>query len=120
MIGQRQLKRLIAIDCHIKTEMRNHKLLNKLPGELNHAVNFRCSKQSTFDEISTTLQEVRIRTSIGRYNTHSAGDNRENPTLEDRETHDSECEITRGSHNCESPNHYVENFPKNREEIFER
>ncbi|MBW0479969.1 hypothetical protein O181_019684 [Austropuccinia psidii MF-1] len=77
----RQSKRLIAIDPHIKTEMRNHKLLAKQPGDLEHAVECRCAKESTLDEISTTLQEVRIRTSIGRYNTHSTGDKRENPTL---------------------------------------
>ncbi|MBW0577988.1 hypothetical protein O181_117703, partial [Austropuccinia psidii MF-1] len=86
----RQSKRLISIDPHIKPEMRNHKLWNKLPGDSEHAVKCRCSKESTLDEISTTLQEVRIRTSIGRYNTHSTGDNRDNPTLEEKETHDSE------------------------------
>ncbi|MBW0586173.1 hypothetical protein O181_125888 [Austropuccinia psidii MF-1] len=100
--------------------MRNHKLLTKLPGDLEHAVKCRCSKESTLDQISNTLQEVRIRTSIGRYNNHSTGDNRENPTLEAKETHDSESEITTGFHNCESPNHYAENSPKDREEIFPR
>ncbi|MBW0536854.1 hypothetical protein O181_076569 [Austropuccinia psidii MF-1] len=37
----RHSKRLIAIDPHIKTEMRNHKLLTKLIVELDHAVKFR-------------------------------------------------------------------------------
>ncbi|MBW0582321.1 hypothetical protein O181_122036 [Austropuccinia psidii MF-1] len=97
----RQSKRLIAIDPHITTEMRNHKLLTKQPGDLEHELKCRCSKESTLDEISTTLQEVRIRTSIGRYNTHSTGDNRDNPTLEAKETHDSDSEITTGFHNCE-------------------
>ncbi|MBW0521120.1 hypothetical protein O181_060835 [Austropuccinia psidii MF-1] len=81
-------KRLIAIDPHIK-KMRNHKLLTKLPGDLEHEVKCRFSKESTLDEISNTLKEVRIRTSIGIYNTHSTSDNRDNPTLEARETHDS-------------------------------
>ncbi|MBW0531978.1 hypothetical protein O181_071693 [Austropuccinia psidii MF-1] len=66
------------------------------------------------------FQEVRIRTSIGRYNTHRTGDKRENKTLEEKGTHDSESEITTGSHNCESQNQYADNFPKNREEIFGR
>ncbi|MBW0540864.1 hypothetical protein O181_080579 [Austropuccinia psidii MF-1] len=39
-----QSKRLIAIDPHITTEMRNQKLLTKLPGDLEHAVKCRCSK----------------------------------------------------------------------------
>ncbi|MBW0517669.1 hypothetical protein O181_057384 [Austropuccinia psidii MF-1] len=87
---------------------------------IGHAVKFRSSKESTLEEISTTLQEVSIRTSIGRYNTHSTGDKRENPTLEAKETHDSDSEITTGSHNCEPNNHYSENFPRDREEILER
>ncbi|MBW0548988.1 hypothetical protein O181_088703 [Austropuccinia psidii MF-1] len=40
----RQSKRLIAIDPQITTEIRNHKLLNKLPGELENSVKCRCSK----------------------------------------------------------------------------
>ncbi|MBW0566930.1 hypothetical protein O181_106645 [Austropuccinia psidii MF-1] len=100
--------------------MRNHKLLTKLPGDLEHSVKCRCSEESTLDETSTTLQDVRIRTSIGRYNTHSTGDKRENPTLEAKETHDSDSEITTGFHSYESPNHYAENSPKDREEIFAR
>ncbi|MBW0589052.1 hypothetical protein O181_128767 [Austropuccinia psidii MF-1] len=63
---------------------------------------------------------MQIRTSIGRYNNHSTGDNRDNPTLEAKETHDSDSEITTGFHNCESHNHYAENSPKDREEIFAR
>ncbi|MBW0588909.1 hypothetical protein O181_128624 [Austropuccinia psidii MF-1] len=116
----RQSKRLIAIDPHIKTEIRNHKLLTKLPGDLEHAVKCRFSKESTLDEISTTLPEVRIRTSIGRYNTHSTGDKRENTNLETKETHYSEFEITTGFHKCESPNHYADNSPKDMEETFSR
>ncbi|MBW0509008.1 hypothetical protein O181_048723 [Austropuccinia psidii MF-1] len=69
--------------------MRNHKLLTKLPGDLEHAVKCICSKEPTLDEMSTTLQEVMIRTSIG-------------------------------FHNCESPNYYADNSPKDREEIFSR
>ncbi|MBW0523711.1 hypothetical protein O181_063426 [Austropuccinia psidii MF-1] len=116
----RQSKRLIGIDPHIRTEMRNHKLLTKLPGDVEDAVKCRCSKESTFNQISNTLQEVRIKKSIGRYNNHSTGDNRENPTLEAKETHYSESEITTGFQNSESPNHYAENSSKYREEIFAR
>ncbi|MBW0506612.1 hypothetical protein O181_046327 [Austropuccinia psidii MF-1] len=97
----RQSKRVKSIDPHITTEMRNHKQLTKVLGDLEHSVKYRCSKESTLDEISATLKEVRIRTSIGRYNTHCTGDNRENPTLEAKETHDSESDITTGFHNCE-------------------
>ncbi|MBW0488361.1 hypothetical protein O181_028076 [Austropuccinia psidii MF-1] len=98
--------------------MSNHNLLTTLPEDLDHTVKCRFSKESTFDEISNILQEVRIRTSIGRYNTHITGDKRENPTLEAKETHDSESEITTGFNNCRLPNHYAESFPKDREDIF--
>ncbi|MBW0534742.1 hypothetical protein O181_074457 [Austropuccinia psidii MF-1] len=40
----RQSKRLIAIDPHITTEMRNNKILTKLTGDLEHAVKCRSSK----------------------------------------------------------------------------
>ncbi|MBW0540192.1 hypothetical protein O181_079907 [Austropuccinia psidii MF-1] len=40
--------------------------------------------------------------------------------LETKEAHDSESEITTGSHNCESPNHYADNLPKYMEEKYER
>ncbi|MBW0493777.1 hypothetical protein O181_033492, partial [Austropuccinia psidii MF-1] len=116
----RQSKSVIAIDPRITTEMRNHKLFTKLSGDLANALKCSCSKESTLDEISTTLQEVRIRTSIGRYNTHSIGDQRDNPTLEAKETHDSDSEITTGFHNYELPNHKGENSPEDREEIFAR
>ncbi|MBW0576371.1 hypothetical protein O181_116086 [Austropuccinia psidii MF-1] len=79
--------------------MRNHKLLTKLPGDLGFAVKCRCSKESTLDEISTTLQEGRIRTTIDRYNNQSTGDNREDPTLEVKEINDSYSEITTGFDN---------------------
>ncbi|MBW0570343.1 hypothetical protein O181_110058 [Austropuccinia psidii MF-1] len=47
----RQSKKLIAIEPNITTEMGNHKLLTKLPGDLEHEVKCRCFKESTLDEI---------------------------------------------------------------------
>ncbi|MBW0543666.1 hypothetical protein O181_083381 [Austropuccinia psidii MF-1] len=58
--------------------------------------------------------------SIGRYNAHSTGNNREKPTLEAKETHDSESEMKTGFHNRDSLNHCADNFTKDREEIFSR
>ncbi|MBW0557877.1 hypothetical protein O181_097592 [Austropuccinia psidii MF-1] len=68
------------------------KLLKKLPGDLEHAVKCRFSKESNLDEISTTLQGVSIRTSIVRYNNHITGSKRDDQTLEAKETHDSESQ----------------------------
>ncbi|MBW0501668.1 hypothetical protein O181_041383 [Austropuccinia psidii MF-1] len=78
----KQSKRLQAIDTHMNIQMRNHKLLTQAPGDLEHAVKSRCNKDCTLDDISTTLQKVRSKTAIGRYDTHSTGDKRENPILE--------------------------------------
>ncbi|MBW0565768.1 hypothetical protein O181_105483 [Austropuccinia psidii MF-1] len=100
--------------------MRNHKLLTKLPGDLDNEFKCRFSKELTLDEISNTFQEVRMKTSTGRYYTHSTGDNRENPTPVAQETHDSESEITTGFKSCESTNQYAESTPKDRKEIFAR
>ncbi|MBW0561602.1 hypothetical protein O181_101317 [Austropuccinia psidii MF-1] len=62
----RQSKRLKAIYPQIRTQMRNHKLLTQMQGELEHAVKCRCHQNCTLDEISNTLQDVRKRTNIGK------------------------------------------------------
>ncbi|MBW0513041.1 hypothetical protein O181_052756 [Austropuccinia psidii MF-1] len=91
--------------------MKNHKLLTKLPGELEHEVKCICLKEST-------LKEVRIRACIGRYNTNFTGDNMDNPTLEAKEAHYSEVEMKKECHNCGSHNHYSDNCPKDSKEIL--
>ncbi|MBW0549494.1 hypothetical protein O181_089209 [Austropuccinia psidii MF-1] len=63
----RQSKRLKAIDPQMNTQMRNHKLLTHMPGELEHAVKCRCNHNCTLDDISNTLKEVRKRTNIGKF-----------------------------------------------------
>ncbi|MBW0492523.1 hypothetical protein O181_032238 [Austropuccinia psidii MF-1] len=90
----RQSKRLMAIDPHIKIEMRNHKLLNKLSGDAEHAVKFRLSKESTLDEISTTLQECE---SPNQYAERFSKDReeifeREKETRKDQEVHESDSD----------------------------
>ncbi|MBW0489319.1 hypothetical protein O181_029034 [Austropuccinia psidii MF-1] len=93
--------------------MRTHKLLTKIPGDLEHAVKFIFSKESTLDEISNTLQEVRIRTPIGRYNTHRTDNDRENLTFEAKEAHEpEELNKKKSFHSFRSPNHYGYHFLK--------
>ncbi|MBW0582663.1 hypothetical protein O181_122378 [Austropuccinia psidii MF-1] len=58
-------KRLKAIDPQMNIQMRNHKLLKQLPGELENAVKCRCNQNSTLDDIANTLQDIRKRTNIG-------------------------------------------------------
>ncbi|MBW0475218.1 hypothetical protein O181_014933 [Austropuccinia psidii MF-1] len=51
----RQSKRLKAIYPQMNIQMRNHKLLTQIPGELEHAVKFRCNHNCTLDDISNSL-----------------------------------------------------------------
>ncbi|MBW0580263.1 hypothetical protein O181_119978 [Austropuccinia psidii MF-1] len=55
----RQSKRLKAIDSQMNTQMRNHKLLTQMPGELEHAVKCRCNQNCALDETANALQDVR-------------------------------------------------------------
>ncbi|MBW0546608.1 hypothetical protein O181_086323 [Austropuccinia psidii MF-1] len=63
----RQSKRLKAIDPQISIQMSNNKLFTWMPGELDHAIKFRCNQSCTLDHIANTLQDVRKRTNIGKY-----------------------------------------------------
>ncbi|MBW0563664.1 hypothetical protein O181_103379 [Austropuccinia psidii MF-1] len=75
----RQSKRLKAIDPQMNIQMRNHKLLTQLPGELEHAVKFRCNQNCTLDDIANTLEDIRKRNNIGRFTPYkSSGSKRNN------------------------------------------
>ncbi|MBW0560091.1 hypothetical protein O181_099806 [Austropuccinia psidii MF-1] len=63
----RRSKRLKAIDTQMNIQMRNHKLLTQLPGELEHAIKSRCNKNCTLDAIANTLQDIKKRTNIGKF-----------------------------------------------------
>ncbi|MBW0488655.1 hypothetical protein O181_028370 [Austropuccinia psidii MF-1] len=68
----RQSKRLKDIDPQMNIQMRNHKLLTQMPGELEHAVKCRCNKNFTLDDFAKTLQDVRKRTNIGKYSPYKS------------------------------------------------
>ncbi|MBW0491647.1 hypothetical protein O181_031362 [Austropuccinia psidii MF-1] len=63
----RQSKRLKDIYPQMNIQMRNHKLLTQIPGELENALKCRYNQSYTLDEISNTLKDVRKRTNIGKY-----------------------------------------------------
>ncbi|MBW0500392.1 hypothetical protein O181_040107 [Austropuccinia psidii MF-1] len=65
--GVRQSKRLKVIARQMNIQMRNHKLLTQMPGELEHGVNCRCNQSCTLDDIANTLKDLRKRTNIGKY-----------------------------------------------------
>ncbi|MBW0558956.1 hypothetical protein O181_098671 [Austropuccinia psidii MF-1] len=76
----RQSKRLKAIDPQMNIQRRNHKLLTRLPGELEHEVKCRCNQNCTLDYIANTLQDIRKRTNIGKFTPYkSSGFNEKQP-----------------------------------------
>ncbi|MBW0490694.1 hypothetical protein O181_030409 [Austropuccinia psidii MF-1] len=62
--GSKEIK---DIDPQMNIQMGNHKLLTQMPGELEHAVKFRCSHNCTLDDIANSSQDVRKGTNIGKY-----------------------------------------------------
>ncbi|MBW0484187.1 hypothetical protein O181_023902 [Austropuccinia psidii MF-1] len=57
----RQSKRLKAIHPQMNIQMRDHKLLTHIPGELEHAVKYSVNHNCTLDDIENTLQDIRKR-----------------------------------------------------------
>ncbi|MBW0507182.1 hypothetical protein O181_046897 [Austropuccinia psidii MF-1] len=63
----RQSQRLQAIEPQMNIQMRNHKFLKQMPGELEHAVKCRCNQNCPLDDIANHLQDIRKRTNTGKY-----------------------------------------------------
>ncbi|MBW0567190.1 hypothetical protein O181_106905, partial [Austropuccinia psidii MF-1] len=92
----RQSKRLKSIDPQMKISMRNHKHLTQLPGELEHAVKFRCNQNCTLDDIANTLQDVRKRTNRGKFSLYRSS----------------------GFKKTTSQNHYANNCPRAKKKVY--
>ncbi|MBW0557782.1 hypothetical protein O181_097497 [Austropuccinia psidii MF-1] len=76
-----QSKRLKALDPQMSIQMRNHKLLKKLPGELDHALKCRCNQNCTLDDIASTLQDIRKITNIGKFTPYKSSGFKEKKPL---------------------------------------
>ncbi|MBW0528057.1 hypothetical protein O181_067772 [Austropuccinia psidii MF-1] len=120
----RQLKRLKAIDPQVKIQMRNHQILTKMPGELEHTVKCRCKKNCTLDDIANTLQDVRKRTNIGKYSPYkSTGFKEKQPFRVEFKDKPRErvAEVAKKKdswHNCGSTDHYGNNCPKAKKKFY--
>ncbi|MBW0543988.1 hypothetical protein O181_083703 [Austropuccinia psidii MF-1] len=120
----RQSKRLKAIDPQMKIQMRNHKLLTLLPGELEHAVKFRCNQNFTLDYIANTLQDIRKRTNIGKLTPYkSSGFKEKQPFRVEFEDKPKErvAEMTKkknSCHSCGSTYHHANNCPKAKKKVY--
>ncbi|MBW0554584.1 hypothetical protein O181_094299 [Austropuccinia psidii MF-1] len=120
----RQSKRLKAIDPQMNIQMRNHKLLTQLPGELENAVKCRCNQNCTLDDIANTLQDIRKRTNIGKFTPYRSSSFKEKQTLRIEykdKPRERMAEVTKkknSCHNCGSTDHYSNNCPKEKKKVY--
>ncbi|MBW0472995.1 hypothetical protein O181_012710 [Austropuccinia psidii MF-1] len=120
----RQSKRVKPIDPQINFQMSNHKLLTQMPGELEHAVKFRCNQTCTLDEIENTLQDVRKRTDMGKhFQFENSSFKEKQPFMVDFEDKlkEKKAQLTNKKntcHNCGSTGHYSNNCPKDKKKFY--
>ncbi|MBW0487597.1 hypothetical protein O181_027312 [Austropuccinia psidii MF-1] len=121
----RKSKRLKAIDPQMNIQMRNHKLLTQMPGELEHAVKCRCNQSCTLDDIANTLQDVRKGTNIEKYSQFRSSSFKEKQPFrvdfKDKPKEKME-EVTKKEntcHNCGSADHYANNCPKAKKKVYD-
>ncbi|MBW0587962.1 hypothetical protein O181_127677 [Austropuccinia psidii MF-1] len=120
----RQSKRLKAIDPQINIQMRNHKRLTQLPGELEHAVKCICNQDFTLENTANTLQDIRKRTNIGKFTPYKSSGFREKQPFrvefKDKcKERVAEVEKKKHScHNCGSTDHYANNCPKAKKKVY--
>ncbi|MBW0577537.1 hypothetical protein O181_117252 [Austropuccinia psidii MF-1] len=120
----RQSKRLKAIYPWMNIQMRNHKILRQLPGELEHEVKRRCNQNFTLDDIANTLQDIRSRTNIGKFSLYRSSSFKEKQTLrvefkdKPRERVAEVAKKKNTCHNCGSTDHYVNNCPKAKKNVY--
>ncbi|MBW0474603.1 hypothetical protein O181_014318 [Austropuccinia psidii MF-1] len=106
-------------------QMRSHKLLAQIPGELENSVKCRCNQSYTLDGVANTLQDLRKRTNIGRYSQFRSSSLKEKEPFKvefkDKPKEKLE-EVTKKKntcHNCGSTDHYANNFPKEKKKVPE-
>ncbi|MBW0513456.1 hypothetical protein O181_053171 [Austropuccinia psidii MF-1] len=108
----------------MNAQMRNQKPLTKIPGELEHAVKFRCNQSCTLDEIANTLQDVRKRTNIGKHSPYKSSGFREKQPFRVEfkdKRRERVAEVTKkknSCHNCGSTDHYANNCPKEKKKVY--
>ncbi|MBW0506295.1 hypothetical protein O181_046010 [Austropuccinia psidii MF-1] len=108
----------------MKIQMKNHKLLTKIPGELDHAVKFRLNQNCTLDDIENTLQYVRKTANIGKYTPYKSSHFKEKQHFrvdfqdKPREKVEKVTKKKNSCHNCGSTDHYAKNCPKAKKKVY--
>ncbi|MBW0471548.1 hypothetical protein O181_011263 [Austropuccinia psidii MF-1] len=122
--GPRQSKRIEDIDPQMNIQMRNHKLLTQVPGELEHTVKFRCNQSCNLDKIANTLQDVRKGTNIGKYSQFISSSFKEKQHFRvdfKEKPKGKMAEMTKKKntcHSCGSTYHYANNCPKAKKKVY--
>ncbi|MBW0555312.1 hypothetical protein O181_095027 [Austropuccinia psidii MF-1] len=104
-------------------QMRNHKLLTQLPGELGHAVKCRCNQNCNLDDIANTLQYIRKITNIGKFSLYISSSFKEKQPLrvefkDKPRERVAEVEKKNTSHNFGSTDYYSSNCPKAKRKLY--
>ncbi|MBW0522433.1 hypothetical protein O181_062148 [Austropuccinia psidii MF-1] len=119
-----QSERIKVIHSKINIQMRNHKPLTEIPGELEHEIKCRYNQSCTIDEIANTSQEVRKRTNMGKYSPYKSSSFKEKQPfrveIKDKPK-DRVEEVTKkktSCHNFGSTDHYANSFPREKEKFY--
>ncbi|MBW0476950.1 hypothetical protein O181_016665 [Austropuccinia psidii MF-1] len=108
----------------MNTQMRNHKLLTQIPGELEHALKCRCNHNCTLDEIANTLQDVRKRTNIGKFPPYGSSSFKEKQPFrvefkdKPKERVAEVAKKRNSCHNLGSTDYYANNCPKAKKKVY--
>ncbi|MBW0483838.1 hypothetical protein O181_023553 [Austropuccinia psidii MF-1] len=96
-----------------------------MPGEVEHAVKFRCKHNCTLDEIANTLQDIRKRTNIGKYCPYQSSSLKEKQPfrLEFKvKPRESVAEVAKKKNSCYyfgSTDHYANNCSKVQKKVYD-
>ncbi|MBW0528578.1 hypothetical protein O181_068293 [Austropuccinia psidii MF-1] len=105
-------------------QIRNHKLLTQIPGELEHAVKCGCHHNCTIDDVANTLQDVRKITNIGKHTPYKSRGFKEKQSFrvefkeKPRERVAEVAKKKTSCHNCGSTDHYSNNCPKAKKKFY--
>ncbi|MBW0495110.1 hypothetical protein O181_034825 [Austropuccinia psidii MF-1] len=95
-----------------------------MPGQLEHAVKFRCNQNCTLDEIANTLQDISKRTNIGKFTPYRSSSFKAKQPFrvyfkdKPKERVAEVAKMKSVCHNCCSTDQYSKNCPKAKKKVY--